>query len=154
MTCTVVICLIASIFILAYVYSLIFAVNISNSRDGLYGFINKLHESCLLHCSHDICTSATYYRGDNYYIDSTDAEKKKKLKTCIMSFWSFTHFVIYLILGMIAPKYFILFFITGCVFELYEKIVYNCEDALDIFWNTTGLIIGIMINNYAYSHIL
>lgn len=107
--------------------------------------MNSVHESCLLNtCKFDTCKNNL--RGLNYYIDNTDKDKQIKLHNCLITFWGFTHFLLYFILGLLYPKYFWQTFFIGAGFELYEKLRYDCHDVLDIVLNTAGFILGFLLS--------
>ena len=125
------------LYIIAYIYSLVYAPMIANDKDH---FINKLHEKCLYEC--DVCRIITSGRGDNYYIAAMTPEKQKQLNKCLFSFWGLTHFILYVFIGYFAPDLFYETFIVGIVFEVFEFYKYDCADPLDIVWNTLGFIVG------------
>lgn len=131
------------LYVLAYIYSLIIAPLYSKEKDG----INRIHESCVYGC--EICKHATKYRGNNYYIGTSMLESdKKNITKCILTFWGCSHALLYALIGYIAPNLFIETFVLGVVFEIYEKYKFNCEDPLDILWNSLGFIIGAQINSH------
>lgn len=135
-------------FILSYFYCFVYAPGIIGELDTstFNGKMNKIHESCIYGCDgDDVCPHLTQYRGDSYYIGSMNSEKLKKLKKCLVTWWSLTHFITYLVLGYLFPEYFWPLFLFGVLFEIYERYMYRCEDGLDIIYNTLGLITGVYL---------
>lgn len=126
-------CLILTI---AYIYSIILAPKLINNEK-----INNIHESCFINCKYNICNLSS--RGDNYYINSSKTSEK-----CMMTFWGFTHVLLYTILGFLFPDMFIQLFLLGIIFEIYEKYKFDCHDTLDIYFNTIGLLIGYTASSY------
>lgn len=67
-------------------------------------------------------------------------------------FMCFSHFIMYLLLGFVAPKYWIISFILSILWEYSEiymeknniKIISNFRN--DIITNTSGLILGLILN--------
>jgi hypothetical protein len=141
--------LVISIFIIAYIYSLVYAPSIENKNNtGISKTLAELNKSCLVMCQSDEC--ANYIegsRGDNYFI-STPKEKQKDIKKCILTFWGFTHFLLYFILGYMVPGWWMEFFIIGVGFELYEYREFKCHDINDIYLNSFGILLGKLISPY------
>ena len=80
------------VYMIAFVYSIIIAPAIAKEDHGILGSINKLHEKSLVSC--DSCATFTAGRGDNYYIGrDMDEQKTEELKTSVVTFWSFLHFL-------------------------------------------------------------
>ena len=122
---------------LAYFYSLQFAPKLAQwAPDSPW---NRFHESCIQSAS----PSQSFLlatRGSQYILD--DPGKSDTLNSCLMTFWGATHAVLYIFLGFFAPRSFWLTFGIGVAFEIYEKIRFDCADALDILWNSVGFLIG------------
>lgn len=133
------------IYIIAYIYCLEFAPRISHCRDGMLGVVNTVHESCVFGC--DRCTAVTGGRGDQYYIGATDVEKNERLKRCVVTLWGLAHFLLYAVIGWVAPDMFWETFAVGAAFEAYEYVQYSCEDPLDLVWNSAGFIAGASLHN-------
>lgn len=129
------------LYIVAYIYSIHFAVTITGRKDGTYGKINNMHESCIIGCPSD-ANILTQYRGKNYYIGGTDGEKQSMLNSCLATFWSFSHFLLYSAIGFLAPDLFWDTFFIGVMFEAYESWAFDCHDLMDIVYNTSGFIVG------------
>lgn len=135
--------MIVAIFIL-YILAYIYAIEFAPWAAKHYNNLNEIHESCFV-CGTDKLTHA---RGDQYYIGTMSDEKKKDLKKCVMTFWGFTHYILYAMIGYVAPDMFWETFAIGIGFEYYEKIKYNCEDPLDIAWNSLGFATGAYIKQF------
>lgn len=127
---------------IAYIYSLVYAPSIATNTTGL----NKLHEKCIYGC--DMCDSVTGGRGQNYYIAAMDPEKQKNLSKCLLSFWGLTHYILYVLIGYLAPDLFWETFTIGVLFEGYEYIKYDCADPLDPVWNSLGFLTGSYLRKF------
>ena len=136
------------IYSMGYLYSIIYAPSISTQFDSTSTSINQIHESCFV-STDNIDFSRT--RGENYYIDIMDPEKKNQIKSCAVTFWSFSHIVLYMLLGMFSPDLFTETLLVGILFELYELVEYDCHDILDVGFNTAGFYIGHFISQYMYT---
>ena len=79
---------------------------------------------------------------------------KKIFKNLNCDLWCISHFIMYVLLGYLSPKYWMVSFILSILWEYSEeymekhdiKIISNFRN--DIYTNTTGLIIGLMLNKY------
>lgn len=131
------------LYVIAYAYAINFAIFASKKR--ALTPVNNMHKGCVVECA-DSLKVLTLTRGDNYYIGESDANQAAS--PCLVTFWGFTHFFLYSLLGYFCPDLFIQTFIIGCVFELYEKEKYQCQDAFDIALNTAGFIVGRGILKY------
>ncbi|SIP86165.1 Hypothetical protein PACV_452 [Pacmanvirus A23] len=134
--------LIALIYIIAYIYSIVLAPKIAASTSPVWQSVNKVHESCILNCSvaKPILDKT---RGPNYYIGE---ENDPSLNNCLMTFWSLSHMFFYAILGAIFPEMFWETMTIGVGFELYEKYTFGCEDYLDfLVYNPVGFGIGYLL---------
>jgi hypothetical protein len=78
-------------------------------------------------------------------------EKSRELNTCLTTFWSASHFALYLALGMFAPSLFWQTFAIGATFEFYEKYAFDCHDVLDVAYNSAGFLIGKMARRAIFS---
>ena len=128
------------LYIIAYVYSIVFAPSIAGKKDGILGYVNDIHKTSLI--SLDGAEVLTQWRGDNYYISDMSDELAAKLKTCLLSAWGAMHIFLYTFIGYFAPDYFWETFVVGAAFEWYECLEYNCEDPLDLAWNSIGFMMG------------
>jgi hypothetical protein len=142
----------AVLFTLAYVYSLVFAPRIASHRGptGILPKLNAAHESCVIDTG-NITRRVRYLngRGSEYYIDAMDESKARTLQFCLVTFWSFTHLVLYFLVGVFCPHYAGLAFIAGVLFEVYEYAYLRCHDILDIAWNAAGLGAGLYVSSKA-----
>lgn len=129
------------LYLCAYIYALQFAVSIQNCETDTCKDIKAVHESCLFGCPDGTSSLLTKFRGGNYYIGASK-ETNSKQGDCLATFWSGTHFMLYLLLGIFCPNLFWQTFAFGAAFEVYEYYEYDCADPLDILFNTTGFLIG------------
>jgi len=136
------------IYLIAYVYSIELAPYINgwapyNSDMKKW---NDFHEKCWFQSK----TAAPYIkkvRGPNYYLGKdADAEETEKARSCLLTTWNAGHFLIYSLIGFVAPNLFWPTFAIGAGFEIYEKYEFGCEDGLDILYNTLGFGFGKLIN--------
>lgn len=137
------------IYAVAYFYAIKFAVAIKDTRTGWKGVVNTFHEGCVLRAGGTAGEILTGGRGDQYFIGAMTPEKAKDLETNVMSFWGFTHGLAYFFLGIYCPDLFWQTFAAGCAFELYERQRYQCQDLLDIVWNTVGFAVGRWAGDWA-----
>lgn len=135
------------LYVIAYIYAINIAPFISKSDNIYLKKIDFVHESCYTNiCNADFSNT----RGNNYYIDVMDQNKQKLLKTCFMTFWGLSHFVLYSFLGYFAPDLFLETFMIGVAFEGLEKYKYDCHDLLDIGFNSVGFLFGRSLNRSIY----
>ncbi len=137
---TIIYLLASLIYIIAYVYSIHFAPILAGAESGWRRDLNDVHESCLVGCRGGICKLSV--RGDNYYINSTDSAKRRRLSNCMVTFWGFSHFLLYSILGFLFPGIFWETFFVGVAFEMYEAAEFDCHDTFDIILNSAGFLAG------------
>ena len=140
MTQTATYLLVALIYIIAYIYSIEFAPRIAGATTGWQGCVNAVHESCVAGCHVGMCQLSV--RGSNYYIGSTDAAKAQALDQCLVTFWGLSHFLLYSVLGFVAPHMFWETFAVGVAFEIYEAHTFDCHDTFDVVLNTAGFFAG------------
>ena len=135
--------LIIILFSVAYIYCLVYAPSIENINDDSFtSLISSMNKSCLLNCNSDNCKKyIRNIRGDKYFI-SIPKDEQIHIKNCLITFWGFSHFLLYLFATLILPDFYIEFFFVGIGFELYEYYRFDCHDANDIVLNTLGIIIG------------
>jgi hypothetical protein len=141
-TCTNII-IILTILTIAYIYALIYAPAIETSDDDSYTTsIAKMNKSCLLNCKSDGCKKyISDNRGKQYFISIPPSEQEH-IKSCIVTFWGFTHFLMYFILALLVPAFYIELFFIGVGFEIYEYYKFECHDVNDIFLNSFGILLG------------
>lgn len=134
---------------ITYVYSLIYAPAIEGSNDNSFTTkIAELHKSCLLNCETTKCKEFIENdRGDKYFISIPQSEQED-IKSCIITFWGVTHFIMYFILGYFVPAFYIELIFVGIFFEIYEYYKYQCHDIKDIYLNTIGILLGRYISPF------
>jgi hypothetical protein len=133
--------LLVLVYFIAYLYCIPFAVWAAKQPE--LAVINSAHKDCILGlCLPRVQTVLTATRGKNYIISDRGGTSSARLKSCLITFWSFAHFMLYFILGLLLPHMFLETFVIGVGFEIFEYYKYDCHDALDIFFNTTGFLIG------------
>jgi len=86
-------------------------------------------------------------RGKNYYICDITPEDMKILETCLLTKWNLIHVCFHTIITFLFPEYCYAFFLFGIFYEWYEYIAYQCEDLLDIIYNTIGIFLGLCLRN-------
>jgi hypothetical protein len=135
--------IILSILTVAYIYSLIYAPIIENSNDdSITTSISKMNKSCILSCPAKGCKRyIKNNRGKQYFI-SIPADEQKYIKSCLITFWGFTHFLMYFILTFLVPAFYLELFFIGVIFEFYEYYRFECQDINDIYLNTFGILLG------------
>ena len=150
-----------------YIISVLFIVCIipyCNRNNIIVSNITKKFSSgCVCICNKPICkTILNNGRSSNYLNPITKSIKNKENKenkeditlrelynkTCLLSFWGLSHVILYMLIGIILPNYFVELFIIGCLFEIVEHTMFKCGDILDIIWNNIGYVIGIYIHKY------
>lgn len=137
--------LLALLYLIAYTYSIEIAPWLAYSHNKLAVKINNIHESCLLKCdaTKNLIGKG---RGSQYYIGKPDSADN----SCLITFWTLSHFILYSVIGFLLPDMFWQSFIVGVGFEIYEKYKYNCEDYFDIIANSAGFGFGWFINKLIY----
>jgi hypothetical protein len=135
-----------------YLYATILTPLLSH-RSAITDMIKDAHASCYINCSDDnqIAKKLVAGRGRNYditEITTSDGAEYKTSETCLLTFWGFTHFIFYAILGVIAPDMFWQTFMVGTAFEVAEYYSYDCADPLDLIWNSAGFIVGQKLSGY------
>lgn len=120
------------VFIIAYLYAMCLATTL---------FKYEIHYTCMVPSP-----IAIHSRGANYYI----AGNKGPQPYCLMTFWNFTHVMLYTVLGILCPDITLELFAAGVAFELYEAKKYDCHDLLDIAYNGLGLLLGHIIRRTTF----
>ena len=135
--------IILTILTIAYVYALIYAPSIENASHNTFeGSVSKINKSCLLNCKSENCKDyIAKNRGKQYFI-SIPTHEQEYIKSCVITFWGFTHFFMYFILSLLVPSFYLEFFAIGVLFEIYEYYKYDCHDVNDIYLNTFGILLG------------
>jgi len=133
-----------SLFIIFIIVSLAYCFHITPAlakrNDKLSQKITKINESCIFGCNE--CKKYTKTRGGEYFINSMDQKKEEEIKRCVLTFWGFSHYLTYIIVGYLFPSMFIESMILGIAFEYFEYVVYQCHDGLDIVYNGLGFLTG------------
>src|ERR1700684_4653422 len=101
------------LYIIAYCYAIVAAPMISNCPTCQP--LEKVHRSCVVGLNNQ-SKIISDIRGDKYYIgvDYNVAD----LNSCLVTFWGFTHFILYVLLGVLVPDLFVETFVLGVGFEL------------------------------------
>lgn len=111
------------------------------------GFLYAAQTGCVVGCPANDCGRG---RGSNYFIgDGPNAEvDNARIQSCLMTFWGLTHFAMHFLLGYVVPTQhgFVVSFVGGVLFELWEYSAHDCHDALDILYNTAGWYAGYQAN--------
>lgn len=136
------------IFVAAYIYSITLNSHMTDNRNynSIYDYITGVHETCFVSCDTDICKKATSLRGKNYYFENGIQTNF----TCIMTYWSMAHFLLFFLVGFLFPDLLIEIALIGILFELYEYYRFDCHDALDILYDLSGMLLGYYTYRYIY----
>jgi hypothetical protein len=76
-------------------------------------------------------------KGSDYLLDSGSCQYEYD---CFMSIWELTHVYLHIFIGYYLDMRYVMG--IGISFEIYERLMYNCENWMDIGWNTMGGLIG------------
>ena len=141
--------IILTIMTFAYIYSLLYAPSIENVNDNSFtSKIARMNKSCLMNCDSDKCSEYISKTRGNQYFLSIDVNQQEYIKNCILTFWGFSHFLMYFILGFCVPSFYIEFFFIGVAFEVYEYHKYDCHDINDIYLNSIGILLGKILSPF------
>ena len=77
-------------------------------------------------------------RNFNYYDHKDNSEKED----CLITEYHLSHLVVYMIVGYLVPKRYLLIIFMGLMWEGME-LRWDIADAMDIFWNILGVGIGV-----------
>ena len=99
-------------------------------------FVDRFTRVCVAQCPERVWAFISPYRGNNYYIG------KKTRDRCLVTIWSVTHYLMYMVLGYLFPNMFWETFALGLLFEVVEAATIDCHDIMDVVWNTLGFITG------------
>jgi hypothetical protein len=97
--------------------------------------------TCVFKSPSWVPSSLLKFRGKNYFLTSQIEESD-----CLFTFWSLTHFILYLVLGLLTPDFFWLTLGIGIFFEILENMTLDCHDVLDVLWNSAGFLLGFLLN--------
>ena len=124
-------------YVVAYIYSIIIQPKIGQSLDPHLIKFNAYQDMCIVNGKY--APSFLYSgRGKDYII----GKDTNTLADCFVTFWGFSHFVLYVILGYYCPNKFYTTLFIGIAFEIYEWYQFNCADPLDIVFNILGFAFG------------
>lgn len=140
--------IVAILYIIAYEYSIHFAIKLNECNTQQCKKLKGIHESCML-C---IPPKIGHLRGQDYYIGAMSEKKHEMLDHCLVTFWSFAHFTLYSLIGLLAPNLFWETFGAGVAFEFYEKYAFDCHDVFDVLENTLGFWTGRLIGHVTGFH--
>lgn len=121
---------------ITYIYSFIIATS-----QHIPDYLRKINQSCIMKCEND-CSM----RDNSYIIE--DKERSKEIKKCLITAWNVSHFCMYIILGYFYPQHYIKLTMLGVGFEMYEHIMYDCADAMDIPSNIAGICVGVCASTW------
>ena len=138
------------IFTLAISYLFVHIINKCVEEKSPYlKYILPLHTKCVLYVKKKLPNYILKYRGKKYFwfndSDGKDYSVEKKLKKCLFTLWSISHYVLYFIIGFLSPQFFICSMCISIFFEIYEYYKWECQDLLDIFINFFGFLSGYII---------
>lgn len=131
-----------SIILLSLLFIIIFYVFETLKK---YKFFQELDKVCFSKCDKDICKEFTYKtRGSQYYLN-TDINENNAYN-CLFTIWEASHIITHIFIGYYLDFRYSL--LIGIPFEIYENRKYNCENYMDIFYNSMGAIIGGYLRYY------
>ena len=129
-------------------------------RDGTCKDLSpRFHTRCVYHVDGDVARVVTSGRADNYSLggfergpNETEEQMAERVddytRQCILTMWGLVHFIMYFLLGFLAPDLFWLSFTISIGFEVYEYYAWDCHDVLDIAINTSGLVAGYAMSKW------
>ena len=125
------------------------------NTDYIYKHTNK----CLVRSQNKVNDWLVNIRGKAYLKMSNNSKLYDKYSSiynankqfCLVTIWSFTHIVLYMILGFFCPALFWLTFIIGIFFEIGECIFADCHDVMDLVYNSLGFGIGKLLNHFYFN---
>ncbi len=120
--------------LLCLVYVFIFHIFVPLGKQ--FSFVKDIDQTCL--CEHDnyvIRELTNRSRGKQYYLTG-DGD----LNNCGITLWEGSHIFMHVLIGYWLDLRWSL--LIGSSFELWEWRKHDCENVLDIFYNSVGAIIG------------
>jgi VanZ family protein len=108
-------------------------------------FIRSSLDRCYIKAPLEVTKFIKKYRGNNYYLRNNDGTKKDNNKQCLLTGWGISHFFMYFTMGFLWPDKFQVALYIGMMYEILESGL-ECHDILDIFWNSTGFLVGSYFN--------
>lgn len=128
--------------ILLFIYWYIFVLMKFKTTSELINKISTYQNyKCLIPCEKEICIKTTEKLRDRNYLTDVLEQPDK----CIFTFWEFTHVILHIFIGYFYNIYTSQF--ISISFEIFEHYVYNCGSILDLFYNLSGVLIGISIRS-------
>jgi len=126
-------------FALLFTYILIFYI-----LDNFFpGFDKLTYDVCLFKCYNSKCkTFINKTKGDNYYLSKYSISQAFS-KVCVFTPYELSHIIYHIFIGYYFNIYYSL--AIGFTFEFIEWRLYNCENVMDIIYNTIGAMIGIFL---------
>lgn len=123
------------------------------SDNKFIGSVKTFLNLCVTDCHK--CGTFLGKKGDNYYLDDKGVATNPIVKhdDCMLTMWNMSHFVTHAIAGFIAPDYFLLDFLIGTGFEVYEGAGHECQDPTDIVCNVLGFVSGKYIHEQYYQKV-
>lgn len=116
------------------------------AAEEYFPLFDKLtYESCIIPCENNSCAKfieAT--KGKNYYLSKYHTDWNKT--NCLITPYEISHFIFHIFIGYYTNIYYSL--LLGVGFEAWEYYEYNCENYMDIVFNTLGAIFGIFIRTH------
>lgn len=83
--------------------------------------------------------------NEDTIVDNVEEDDIYACGNCLVTSWNLSHFVMYLLMGYLFPNIFFETLIIGIIFEFIESRA-DCYDVLDVVFNSSGYLIGVMIN--------
>lgn len=114
------------------------------------GPVKKTINQCIF-CPDSLKDYAEDVSGENYllnlpkYSPTLTSPTDCKAEACIFSGWHLLHFIQYAILAFLCPERIELLLSVGLLFEIVEYVLYHCESLLDLFYNTSGVAVGVIL---------
>ncbi len=137
------------IYSIAYYYCIVYAPTIENNKDDSWVTkLSNMNKSCLVNCKTKECETHIKNSRGNTYLISLPKEEQGYLKKCLITFWGFSHFLLYFVLAFFVPKLYIEEFIIGILFEIWEYYKFDCHDMNDIVLNGIGILLGRYLSPY------
>jgi hypothetical protein len=110
--------------------------------------VQRLYSQCYWSCDHPICRLATSMRGEGYFLTPEGTTSPKKVRSCMLSLWGVLHFILFFLIGFVAPSIFPAIVLVSLVYEFAEYTLYNCHDAMDVVLNIMGYLFGMTLRRF------
>jgi len=129
-----------------FIFCLLTYIFLFHIAEKHFPTLDKLtYETCIIPCKYDKCTkfiNAT--KGSNYYLSKYETQWNRT--NCLVTPYEISHFIFHIFIGYFLNIYYSL--TIGIGFEVWEYYVYNCENYMDIVFNTLGALMGTAIRTY------